>query len=392
MTSRIGVATAAEVPDLDDEGQRFLAALRDRDVTAEPAVWDAELDWSAYDLVVVRSTWDYAERLPEFLAWADLVSESTPLLNSAAVLRWNTDKRYLAELEAGRHPDRADPVPRAGRRTAAPVRGRRARGQAGGVRRLAGHAATRAGRGRPVARARRGAARRRSRGDGAAVPPRGRRARRDRAALHRRPVLARDAEGPAADARDGAHRGALPAGGDVAPGRVDGRARARRRRPRGDAGRAAARPPLRPGRPAAEPGRAAAAGARAGRAVAVPGPPRAGGRCPRGRGRPPARPRSAELSGRLDRPAPDPDLVAVRVAVRRLAHAVPPSPPYIRRPAGRTSAHASAAGRRAPAASRGAAPRRATRPRRGTAPRGERCSSAAPPACRRTARRTRAPA
>lgn len=100
MGMRIGVATAAEVPDLDDEGQRFLAALRDRDVTAEPAVWDAELDWSAYDLVVVRSTWDYAERLPEFLAWADRVGGATRLLNSAGVLRWNTDKRYLAELEA----------------------------------------------------------------------------------------------------------------------------------------------------------------------------------------------------------------------------------------------------------------------------------------------------
>lgn len=99
MSVRIGVATAAEVPDLDDEGQLFLTALRDRGVTAEPAVWDAELDWSSYDAVVVRSTWDYAERLPEFLAWADRVDRVSRLLNSADVLRWNTDKRYLADLE-----------------------------------------------------------------------------------------------------------------------------------------------------------------------------------------------------------------------------------------------------------------------------------------------------
>ena len=99
MGARIAVATAAEVPDLDDEGQLFLSALRDRGVTAEPAVWDAELDWSSYDVVVVRSTWDYAERLPEFLAWADRVNGVSRLLNSADVLRWNTDKRYLADLE-----------------------------------------------------------------------------------------------------------------------------------------------------------------------------------------------------------------------------------------------------------------------------------------------------
>ncbi len=99
MGGRIGVATAAEVADLDDEGRLFLSALRERGLTAQPAVWDADLDWSSYDVVVVRSTWDYAERLSEFLAWADRAGAETLLLNSADVLRWNTDKRYLADLE-----------------------------------------------------------------------------------------------------------------------------------------------------------------------------------------------------------------------------------------------------------------------------------------------------
>ncbi len=57
--------------------------------------WDSETDWDAFDLVVVRSTWDYTERLPEFLAWADAVPR---LANAASVIRWNTDKRYLGEL------------------------------------------------------------------------------------------------------------------------------------------------------------------------------------------------------------------------------------------------------------------------------------------------------
>lgn len=99
MTMRIGIATAAEVPDLDDEGRLLQAALNERGADVEPAVWDTDVDWSAYDVVVVRSTWDYAERLPEFLAWADRADGATMLLNQAEVLRWNTDKRYLAELE-----------------------------------------------------------------------------------------------------------------------------------------------------------------------------------------------------------------------------------------------------------------------------------------------------
>jgi glutathione synthase/RimK-type ligase-like ATP-grasp enzyme len=67
-----------------------------RGVDARPAVWDdASVDWHAFDLVVVRSTWDYAERRDAFLAWA----ESLPrVLNPLPVLRWNTDKHYLSEL------------------------------------------------------------------------------------------------------------------------------------------------------------------------------------------------------------------------------------------------------------------------------------------------------
>ena len=69
---------------------------------ARPAVWDdPAVDWAAADLVLVRSTWDYVQRLDEFLAWADRVAAVTRLANSPAVLRWNTDKRYLGDLERG---------------------------------------------------------------------------------------------------------------------------------------------------------------------------------------------------------------------------------------------------------------------------------------------------
>jgi glutathione synthase/RimK-type ligase-like ATP-grasp enzyme len=51
--------------------------------------------------VVVRDTWDYVDRLEEFLAWADAVPR---LANPAAVLRWNTDKRYLRALRTAAVP------------------------------------------------------------------------------------------------------------------------------------------------------------------------------------------------------------------------------------------------------------------------------------------------
>jgi hypothetical protein len=103
VTARIALATAAEFPDLDDDGPTLLGALADRGLTAEPAVWtDPDVDWSAYELVVVRSTWDYHERRDEFVDWARRVEGVTRLANPAEVLAWNTDKTYLRTLqEAG---------------------------------------------------------------------------------------------------------------------------------------------------------------------------------------------------------------------------------------------------------------------------------------------------
>jgi hypothetical protein len=101
--ARVAIATAAEFPDLDDDGPVLLAALQQRGIAGQPAVWsDPRIDWATYDLVVVRSTWDYAPRRDEFVAWAHRVEQVSRLANSAAVIEWNTDKTYLRTLdEAG---------------------------------------------------------------------------------------------------------------------------------------------------------------------------------------------------------------------------------------------------------------------------------------------------
>ncbi|MFD3556314.1 RimK family alpha-L-glutamate ligase [Streptomyces goshikiensis] len=93
-TDAFGRARDAELPVL-------IAALRERGVDAAAADWDdAGFDWAAQDAVVIRSTWDYTERLPEFLAWASRVAAVTALHSPAEVVRWNSDKTYLAELAA----------------------------------------------------------------------------------------------------------------------------------------------------------------------------------------------------------------------------------------------------------------------------------------------------
>ena len=71
MRPRVAIATCAELPELADDEPMLLDALRVRGVDAEPAVWDDDrVDWDAYDLVVIRTTWDYAARREEFVNWA----------------------------------------------------------------------------------------------------------------------------------------------------------------------------------------------------------------------------------------------------------------------------------------------------------------------------------
>ena len=88
----IGLATCAAFPDGDPDDAHLAAALPE----ARFAIWDdPAVDWSQFDLVVIRSTWDYQERRDEFLAWVRSVPR---IVNPPAIVEWNTDKRYLGEL------------------------------------------------------------------------------------------------------------------------------------------------------------------------------------------------------------------------------------------------------------------------------------------------------
>lgn len=67
--------------------------------------WDDEsVDWSAFDAVVIRSTWNYHQQPETFAAWIERVSMLTTLHNAPAIVRWNLDKRYLADVRSAGFP------------------------------------------------------------------------------------------------------------------------------------------------------------------------------------------------------------------------------------------------------------------------------------------------
>ncbi|MFG3150938.1 RimK family alpha-L-glutamate ligase [Streptomyces sp. NPDC048219] len=100
---RIALVTCRPGPQVavDRDLPVLVGALRDAGAEASVEVWDDDaVDWGAFDLVVIRSTWDYSWRAAEFTAWAEACGQVTRLANPAAVVRWNTDKRYLGDLAA----------------------------------------------------------------------------------------------------------------------------------------------------------------------------------------------------------------------------------------------------------------------------------------------------
>ena len=98
---RIALATAPDVPSSDQDEPVVARALEARGHAAPLVRWDdPDVDWAGFDAVLIRSTWDYIERVEEFQAWARAVEAAgTPLHNPAAVVGWNTHKGYLLELE-----------------------------------------------------------------------------------------------------------------------------------------------------------------------------------------------------------------------------------------------------------------------------------------------------
>jgi hypothetical protein len=100
---RVALATCAPLADGWPDDHLLAEALRRRGSEALFGVWDdPSFDWGTFDRVVVRSTWDYTGRRDLFLRWA--LSLDGRLENPAAVLEWNSDKHYLAELrDAGIH-------------------------------------------------------------------------------------------------------------------------------------------------------------------------------------------------------------------------------------------------------------------------------------------------
>lgn len=97
---RLAIATSRELAAIQPDDAHLTATLEQLGLELTVCVWnDPQVDWSRFDAVLIRTVWDYFKHHAAFLGWLDTLDGlGVPTINDTAVLRWNSDKRYLLEL------------------------------------------------------------------------------------------------------------------------------------------------------------------------------------------------------------------------------------------------------------------------------------------------------
>jgi glutathione synthase/RimK-type ligase-like ATP-grasp enzyme len=97
----IALVTYAGMPAGWDDDHTLAGALHRRGARVDFVCWDdPSIQWSTVGLAVIRSTWDYHQRVDAFLTWVDYVASVTRVVNDASTVRWNVHKGYLHDLAA----------------------------------------------------------------------------------------------------------------------------------------------------------------------------------------------------------------------------------------------------------------------------------------------------
>ncbi|MCL9806279.1 ATP-grasp domain-containing protein [Flavobacterium amniphilum] len=97
----IALLTCKNLPDLLPADQQLIPLLANYNIKAVPAVWDDKsIDWTQFDYLVFRNTWDYFEKETAFNNWLEHIENlNIKCLNSIEVIKQNKHKFYLRELE-----------------------------------------------------------------------------------------------------------------------------------------------------------------------------------------------------------------------------------------------------------------------------------------------------
>jgi glutathione synthase/RimK-type ligase-like ATP-grasp enzyme len=98
ISYRLALATCAHLPGIYPDDVHLASSLKRLGIEPTSCIWnDPAVDWSRFDAVLMRTTWDYFKHYAAFTHWLDRLP--IPTINGKPLLRWNSEKRYLLKLE-----------------------------------------------------------------------------------------------------------------------------------------------------------------------------------------------------------------------------------------------------------------------------------------------------
>jgi glutathione synthase/RimK-type ligase-like ATP-grasp enzyme len=97
----VGILTCARLPELLESDQKLIPLFKQYNINAKAVIWDDDsIDWTTFDYLLFRNTWDYYQKENTFNDWLKkMESLGIKTLNPLAVIQQNKHKFYLKELE-----------------------------------------------------------------------------------------------------------------------------------------------------------------------------------------------------------------------------------------------------------------------------------------------------
>ena len=98
---KIAILTCEKLPDLNPEDRKIIPALAKHNIEATAAIWsDKTINWTDFDYLIFRNTWDYFEKETEFKIWLNQIAQlEIKTLNPIKIITQNIHKFYLREME-----------------------------------------------------------------------------------------------------------------------------------------------------------------------------------------------------------------------------------------------------------------------------------------------------
>ena len=86
--------------------------LKEKGLDISLVIWnDNNINWTDYDVVIIKSPWDYHEHVTEFSDWLDSLHKlQIKVLNPVDTIKWNSNKHYLKDINGKRTSSDSDGV------------------------------------------------------------------------------------------------------------------------------------------------------------------------------------------------------------------------------------------------------------------------------------------